>query len=145
MPYLFHVFPFCTCRTTESPHQCLNHRAVLAAFGENQDFLQRKQNRTNAHEPRASPLLRGSNITNTEVTYRQVQSSNSEHELRKQSGCTILPRAQQPRQDHGPAGERSHKPHLTARASPSPPRRVCAERRVSQSHHPGQNSGTELS
>lgn len=144
MLYLFHVFPFCTCRTTESPHQCLNHRAVPAAFGENQDFLQRSQKRTNAREPRASPSLRGSNITNTEVTYRQVRSSNSERALRKQSGCTIVPRAPPPRHGHGPAGERSHEPRLAAPTSPSPPRHVSAQRRVSQSHHPGQNSGTEL-
>lgn len=34
-------------------------RGVQAACSENQDFLQRRQTRTDAHEPRASPWLKG--------------------------------------------------------------------------------------
>lgn len=76
MPYLYHAFHFCTLRVTRVFPSKSESRDAQAAFFENQDFLQRRQTRTDARGPRASPSLKGTSITDTKVTYRQVQSSS---------------------------------------------------------------------
>lgn len=45
------------------------------ALFENQNFLQRRHTRRDAREPHASPSLKGTSITDTKATCRQVQSS----------------------------------------------------------------------
>lgn len=121
MPYLFHAFPFCTCRVTECPHQRLNHRAAQAVFFGNRDFLQQKQNRTNACEPRASPSLKGSKVTNTMLRIGKF------HQATEEARCVSRAAAPFRQQGHGQASEASREPRRAARANSSPPRPVSVQ------------------
>lgn len=138
MPYFFHAFPFCTRRMTVSSSASESQSCLGCLLWESL---------TNAREPCASPLLKGSNTTNTKVTYRQVQSSNRERTLRKQSCRTILSWARQPQQGQGQAGEVKALSHVWP-PEPTPAHRGVflngLQRRTSHSHHPGWNSGKEM-
>lgn len=96
-------------------------RGVQAAFFENQDFLQRRQTKTDAREHLPgwkAPAL----PTQKLLTDKSGQAPWAV--LCKQSCCTILSRARQHGQ--GQAGEVRHEP-TPAPANSSPPRRVSVQ------------------